>query len=132
MLEGSAIGIVIGRVAIDEAIQEQGIEGEAPVVRRRIVCVVLPFTYTVSVSGLSHDEGAGDGRDLPQYWAGSVADLFSFRLNATCAASYRRARHEVSRARRTTRSVDPHMTELGEKVLICQIEVQARSKRRVG
>lgn len=44
MLEGSAVCIIVGRVAIDEAIKEEGVEWEAPVGRRGIVCVVLPLT----------------------------------------------------------------------------------------
>lgn len=58
MLEGGAICIVVGRVAVDEAIQEEGVEWEAPVGRRGVILVVPPFTWNRSVSGLWPDEGA--------------------------------------------------------------------------
>ena len=44
MFEGGTIGIIVGGVAIDEAIKEEGVEWEAPVVRRGIVVMVSPLT----------------------------------------------------------------------------------------
>ena len=45
VFEGGAIGVIVGWVAIDEAIKEEGVEWEAPVVGGGIVCVVSPLTY---------------------------------------------------------------------------------------
>ena len=43
MFENSAIGVIVGWIAIDEPIEEEGIEREAPVRRRLVVGVVIPL-----------------------------------------------------------------------------------------
>jgi len=47
MFEDGAIGVVVGWVAIDEAIEEEGIEGEAPVGGRLVVGMVIPLAPVI-------------------------------------------------------------------------------------
>lgn len=47
MFKQSAVDVIVGRVAVDEAIEKESIERKAPVLWRRSEGVVLPFSAVV-------------------------------------------------------------------------------------
>lgn len=52
MLELSPIGVIVGRIAVDKAIQHDGVEGHPPIRRRRRVFVFMIVPFSPVIEGV--------------------------------------------------------------------------------
>ena len=62
MLPSCAIRIIIGRVAIDEAVDNEAVERESPILRRRVISMV---SKEVSAYDFTRSGGTGHTPILP-------------------------------------------------------------------